>query len=142
MKTLLIKRISDTEDGTFGVLLMENGFPWMLTCERPWKNNANSVSSIPVGTYICEIVNSPTHGKVYEVKNIPGRTSVLIHSGNTEIDTKGCILLGRTFGVMEATDPDTQHSEMQPAVLSSKDAVAEFMKIMNEEKFTLRIVEV
>ena len=141
MKTLLLKRIAQTEDGTFGVLLMESGIPWMLTCERPWRENASNVSCIPAGIYECKLVDSPTHGTVFEITGVPGRTNVLIHPGNTEIDTKGCPLLGRRFGVTQAVDPDTQHTEMQPAVLESKDAFSEFMRVMDCLKFTLKIVE-
>lgn len=139
MRTLTMFRIPSTEDGTPGILCFENGVPWMLTWERPWKDNKNDVSCIPIGTYECKKIKSPTHGLVFEITGVKDRTHVLVHPGNTEIDSKGCILLGRKFGVIRAEDPDTGTIEMQPGVLESKDAFVEFMRVMDCESFTLNI---
>ena len=52
---------------------------------------------IPAGQYLCE-----PHGwrgepvkfkRVWEVVNVPGRSAILFHAGNTDKDTRGCILV-------------------------------------------------
>jgi hypothetical protein len=133
MKTILLKRVAELQLGTLGVLLNDEGKPWMLTCERPWENNQHDVSCIPVGVYTCQRITSPKHGIVFQVTNVPNRDAILIHPGNTELDSEGCILLGRQFGVVQNL----------PAVLNSQDAFKEFMSYFNgENSFTLKITEV
>ena len=38
---------------------------------------------------------SPKFGYVPAVLNVPGFTDILIHAGNSDKDTRGCILVGR-----------------------------------------------
>ncbi len=52
-------------------------------------------TAVPKGTYKIERRFSPKHGKVVPwLTNIPGFEDVEIHSGNTAVDTKGCLLPG------------------------------------------------
>ncbi len=52
-------------------------------------------TAVPKGTYKIERKFSPKHGKVVPwLTNIPGFEDVEIHSGNTAVDTKGCLLPG------------------------------------------------
>jgi len=133
MKTILLKRIAELQNGTLGVLINDIGRPWLLTCERPWLNNQSMVSAIPAGTYTCQRITSPTHGVVFQVTNVPDRSSILIHPGNEDLDSEGCILLGQSYGIVKDL----------PAVLNSQAAFAEFMAYFDgEDSFSLRIVEV
>lgn len=68
------------------------------TLELPNKNNQFQISCIPTGTYKVVANESKKFGKCYAVQNVPGRTAILIHSGNTTKDTKGCILVGNQTG--------------------------------------------
>jgi hypothetical protein len=74
-------------------------------------------------------VTRPSGEKAYEIKDVPGRSAVLIHSGNTIKDIQGCVLLGRNRGVKNGI----------PAVLDSRAAVADFMAAMGGEPFDLEI---
>lgn len=65
-----------------------------FTLELPWKENQNNVSCIPKGTYKIELFNSIKFGKCFHVLNVPGRDAILIHKGNYNRDTHGCILPG------------------------------------------------
>ena len=120
MKTITLQRISTTQDGTFGVMLYEK-VPFLLTLERPWRDNARGISSIPDGSYRVKRTVTPKHGNTFEVQDVPGRSAILIHTGNTEVDVEGCIVVGMQFGRLDAKDPDTGQVESQPAVLRSKD---------------------
>ena len=130
MKTLTIKRIAFTKTGTFGVILDDN-IPFALTGELPWLDNKKGVSCIPLGTYNCRLVSTLIHGRVFQVIGVKGRSSILFHTGNIPIaDSKGCILIGEEFGIMNGV----------PAVLSSRRGYAEFLeRLLGETEFKLII---
>lgn len=96
MKTFRLKRISGTPQAVFGALI-EDGIPFVVTLEEPWLNNQRGASCIPVGAYVCRRVISPKFGDTFEVTNVPGRSHILFHKGNTTDDTEGCILVGALF---------------------------------------------
>ena len=129
---ITLKRIAQNEEGTFGVLL-DNGTPFALTAENPWAGNRPEVSCIPHGRYTCRRVRSPRFGETFEVASVPGRTHILFHRGNTPEDTRGCILVGNHFGILEGS----------VAVLSSREAFKELLgRLEGKEKFAFLIEEV
>lgn len=85
-------------DGTFGVFSINN-FPFAVTCEREWLNNQKGISCIPTGRYWCKRVHSIKFGDTWEVTGVDGRTEILIHKGNIDDDSHGCIIVGEYFGV-------------------------------------------
>lgn len=89
----LVRLDYKTEKGTFGVLLIE-GRLFCYTLERPFLYNIRNLSCIFTGDYHCNYhVGSTKSG--YLLKDVPGRSGIMIHSGNTVSDTAGCILLGK-----------------------------------------------
>lgn len=96
MMILDLLRVGSSRRGTFGVL-RHGQVPFVLTCERPWQDNAVGLSCIPAGRYRCRRVRSPKFGVTFEVCDVPGRSHILFHSGNTIEDTEGCILVGEEF---------------------------------------------
>ena len=136
MKTLILRRVVTGNQGTFGNLVFEN-IPFALSLEREWLDNKPSVgdvagSCIPAGEYTCEKVNSPRFGKTYEVLNVPNRTHILFHKGNLDDDSRGCILVGESFGDINSFS----------GILSSKAGYNELMGIMGGDKqFRLIIVD-
>ena len=94
---LTLQRITfDDQHPTFGVLL--NGYrPVCVTIERPWAGNQAEVSCIPPGTYPCIPHDSPAHPHTWELTGVPGRSDILLHTGNTMSDSKGCIIVGQSF---------------------------------------------
>ncbi len=93
---VILKRIAENSHGTFGVLIRD-GAPICLTLELPWKDNEESVSCIPAGTYECSPHSGARFQNVWELKNVPDRKNILIHAGNSSEDTHGCILVGSTY---------------------------------------------
>lgn len=136
-----IKRIRSGDDGTFGML--SAGSFSCFTGELPWRDNKRGISCVPPGVYHCQIRQSPKFGKVYHLTDTPGRSLVLMHSGNFcgDVDkgftshVQGCILLGRFFGRLV-----NKAGVMQSAVCSSLPAVDAFKKAMGMQPFTLTII--
>jgi len=62
--------------------------------ELPNLGNQKQISCIPEGEYDLNIYNSVKFGRCLIVKDVPGRDSILIHKGNYNSDTHGCILPG------------------------------------------------
>lgn len=90
-----LKRLTDNWVQTTGILTADN-----FTCktlELPWRSNRKEVSCIPKGTYKVVSYNSVTFGDCYKILDVPNRDSVLIHYGNKYTNTKGCILVGKSF---------------------------------------------
>jgi hypothetical protein len=96
MVILDLLRVGSSRRGTFGVL-RHGQVPFVLTLERPWQDNQAGESCIPAGRYRCGRVRSPKFGITFEVCDVPGRSHILFHSGNTIEDTEGCILVGEEF---------------------------------------------
>lgn len=86
--------------GTFGIILVDGQI--LYTVERPWLNNAPGTSCIPEGSYKCEPrwYNGGGYQAV-EVTNVPKRTHILFHIGNTMNDSAGCILVNSRLGYID-----------------------------------------
>ncbi len=96
---VILQRLIEDKYGTHGELKDEEGKTLCCTIERPWLNNQHDISCIPAGEYACIPHDSPTHPKCWEVSGVPDRTAILIHTGNTEADSAGCIIIGATASV-------------------------------------------
>lgn len=94
--TLTLTRLTDDGQTTLGVLRIGDGVghPLIHTLEDTWKNNANQVSCIPPGTYTCVPHTGAKFKNVWRLLNTAPRVAILIHAGNTHLDTHGCILVG------------------------------------------------
>ena len=124
-------RIEKTASETRGILLLDGSF-LCCTLENPDRNNQRNVSCIPCGNYVVKRVKSPRYGETFEITNVPDRSHILFHAGNTHKDTEGCILLGQTFS--ELGD--------NKAVLNSRNTVKRFMeKLAGTKIFSLYIKE-
>ena len=105
MPSLILQRFAYHPEGTLGVLLASVGH--FHTVEKPWEDNTPFKSCIPEGEYPMNWERSPKFGMCWHVKDVPNRTHILIHAGNTARDVVGCVavgrsLLGDTIGVSES----------------------------------------
>ena|SRR3990167_978716 len=138
MKILVLKRMSMTPDGTYGVMLDEGKIPFCVTLELPWKDNKPEVSCIPKGEYQIKKIISPKYGNVFQVMNVPNRSNILIHKGNFTTDVLGCILLGEYFEQILNPKAD----KVVTSVLSSGAAYNEFFnKIMHQQNEGTLVIE-
>ena len=92
-----IKRFLMTDRATYGVLYIDKDVPLCVTLELPWKDNQRNVSCIPDGKYGLAKHNGTIFKNVFRLENVPNRTAILIHKGNTTADIQGCILVGTSF---------------------------------------------
>lgn len=139
MKNFMITRFRKNLNGVYGVFETEmrpGSFePFAVTLELPWKDNIRSISCIPAGTYLCKRYSSKKYKNTFEIKNVPGRTYILIHIGNFKSNSKGCILVGESFDYID--------KKAGADIGSSSHAFKEFLKITKgENKFNLIIREV
>lgn len=124
---MVLTRFAETRDGTLGRL-----GKWCVL-EEPWRQNMPRISCIPTGVFPCR--RSLYHKGGYPAFEIvvPDRSRILIHAGNTLVDTEGCPLIGKEFGVLGG----------KIAVLQSRLALAEFMdSLVGVDEFMLCVVNV
>lgn len=117
-----LNRTSFGADGVFGVISVRE-IPICLTCENPWLDNQRNVSCIPPGVYQCVPHSGQKYKHVWRLEDVPGRSAILIHAGNTIKDTQGCILPGLTLG---------KHLGL-PAVLQSAVALNRLREALADE---------
>jgi len=134
----LIRLEENHEFGTFGILKINKEI-FCVTLEPRDELNSSNISSIPAQQYICKLKSTSLSSvrrlgltSTYEVMNVPGRSSIKIHPGNTDDNTQGCILLAEKFGRLRG----------DRAVLNSGNTFLRFMAVMSDyEKFHLTIIE-
>lgn len=114
MKTFSLIRDKEIGDATLGYFQAQDGRRLCETLEEQWVDaNGDGIgdrgkSRIPAGSYICRRHKSPSHGgaELWQICNVPGRTFILIHAGNSTADTEGCVLVGtgRAAGLARITE--------------------------------------
>jgi len=108
-----------------------------VTVELPDAGNAPDVSCICAGEFVCAMRDSAKHhGRVYGVEDVPGRKDIEIHPANLPIELLGCIALGRRFGYVKLDSGPHAGAEGE-GVLESRDAVADFVALMQGQPFLL-----
>lgn len=131
MKHVELIRLEESSQGTLGAIRID-GRLFCACLELPDRGNAANISRIPPGNYICAKTVSPRFGETYEVLDVPQRSHILFHAGNTDDDTQGCILLGKYWGNLKG----------ERAVLNSGATFRDFLVYMIEEyEFKLTVLE-
>ena len=122
---IILRRVTFSKEGpTYGVLLSQN-IPLCVTLERPWSDNAKTVSCIPSGTYTCVKHNGEKFKDVWRLESVPGRDAILIHAANYAHELQGCIAVGRAF--------------FQGGITSSKDTLNELRQTL-PDTFTIEVI--
>lgn len=119
MRQLRLVRVSEYNGATCGVLVIDDS-PEFVTLEDAWRDNERLISCIPQGRYKIKLHRSPKFGLTYQVMDVPERSHILFHAGNTHKDTHGCILLGMQYGRIGS----------ESAILASRSAFLKFMDLM------------
>lgn len=128
---MTLKRFAFGPWGTFGI--MRVGDTRLYTIERPWLDNRKSVSCIPPGLYPMSRHNWFTKpGAQWRIDDVPNRSAILIHIGNTIDDIEGCIAPGMELGWVK----------QRWAVIRSRDATAEFNEAMARRGRAVGTIEI
>lgn len=112
-----VNRIAYYDYCTIGELYIDGKFQCYTLEDTIRAKKIKGVTAIPEGTYKVGLRHSPRFSPNYGhdmiwVKDVPNYQFILIHKGNTDTDTEGCLLLGGIRGLLK----DKQ------AVLNSKSA--------------------
>jgi hypothetical protein len=99
-----------------------------FTLELPWRDNKKNSSCIPLGTYDVVPHVSPKFGKTLLLLDVPDRSEILIHAGNTAKDTRGCILVGEGL-------------DLSGALTKSKKALSDLLSLVEGCPLQIEIVE-
>ena len=86
-----LRRILETPNFTLGVFLQDEKIV-CFSIELPFLDNKRNISCIPKGEYELIILSSKKRGYHYFLPKVAGRSSILMHTGNSTKDTQGCIL--------------------------------------------------
>ena len=127
-----IKLIRESFGYTFteGKLLIDNVFECYTVedtdrkMEEDLTRKVNGKTAIPRGRYEVILSMSNRFKKILpEVLNVPGFAGIRIHSGNSSVDTEGCIILG---SINDKVDDDW--------IGGSKIALTQFMAKLETAK--------
>jgi len=129
LRRVVLQRAWYDDRATLGMLTIVGAkHDPFFTLENPDRLNKTD-SLIPAGEYICSPHSGLKFKDVYILKDVPNRSGILFHWGNTEKDTSGCIILGS----------GSQMMWRDPAVTSSRDAFIKFSGIIGKQDFILLI---
>jgi len=142
----IIKRVTETQAGTAGVVYRLNHFPIVVSLEPPWLDNQENVSCIPpniiikssgqierpLPDYVAEMGTRKNGDRQWLLQNVQGRSRIFIHPLNTVAETAGCIGIGELFEMLGST----------PGIGSSRLGFEEFMFATSTySKIYLRIID-
>ena len=127
MKVVITRdKLEDVQ--TIGTLVLKddegNKLFMCKTLELPWNENKRNESCIPLGNYKVVARQSAKYNKHYHIQDVPGRSFVLIHIGNFNTQTKGCILVGEKLADLNA--------DGYKDVTNSKTTLQKLLKIAPE----------
>lgn len=131
MKNFLLVRYEFCEKGIFGVLLSKD-FK-CETLEHAYQKDNTFVPKVPEGEYLCRkgmhrLLGMDRDFETFEIENVPEHTNILFHSGNTNADSEGCVLLG----AVRAGD----------AVAVSRGTFQALMSFLgSDEEFNLKVID-
>lgn len=137
---LLLKRKYKAENYTIGDLYVDGRFfchtiedkvrPLPARCPEPpmgrtckCKEKEYARTAIPAGTYRITMERSPRFKRVLPyLHDVPHFLGILIHSGNTEKDSAGCIIVGKNTVKGRVTE-SRKTSDTLNALLSKEHTI-------------------
>ena len=137
---LILRNRKFTADGVLGEMCDSNGTPLFQTLEHAYLNETDPshyYAKLCPGTYTCVRGEHRLHDGIefqtFEIMGVPGHTGILIHVGNYNEDSEGCVLIGKKLGWRDGAKIRM--------LMASKQAFAEFMEIQKEVDSFKLVVE-
>jgi len=143
---LTVNRFHETKEETIGRLSIDGKFECFTLEDQHRDLKVKGDTRIPAGTYEIKLRNMGGHHARYAAKfpafhkgmlwlqNVPGFEFILIHIGNTDKDTEGCLLVGKGW----------TEKQQRASVIASTSAYADmYQKVVKafakNEKVTIEI---
>lgn len=118
---LRVLRLETDEHRTIGALFIENRFD-AYVLEDSVHLAPGSKGCIPKGVYRVVITPSQRFGRPLPLLvNVPGFDGIRIHPGNTDKDTAGCLLLGRSRGTDSVVESAVACAQTQRQIQAALD---------------------
>ena len=141
---ILVKRIAKRPTYTIGKMYLDGKY-FCDTLEDTDRNISQSTpldtikkvklpnnTAIPTGTYKVIVNVSPKFKRLLpRLLNVPGFDGVLIHRGNTDKDTSGCILIGENKVVGKVINSTGYETKLVSILNKAQD---------NKEDITIEII--
>lgn len=134
---LILTHQSFNSWGIISALTDESGKQIATCLEHAYlQDDGSYLPKTPDGTYTCvrgqhQLAGMSHPFETFEITNVPGHTNILLHVGNYNKDSEGCVLVGA----------DVAPSEQM--IVNSKAAFANFMSIeAGLDSFTLTVTSV
>ena len=140
-QTLVLLRKWQKAKYTIGLLSLD-GVRLPNILEPPCNGDHHGVTAIPKGTYEIDMTTvspkfknrawaKPYGGIVPTLKDVPGRTRILLHPGNTVDDTDGCLLPGNNTVVGKVLNSEVRYHELMQILLKNKaEGITTYIKII------------
>lgn len=123
---LQLRTVSVDALGCFSALMWD-GKLFAVSVERTFDDNRPIIGN---GVYVCQAAYFNRGGYTTFEILVGGHSHVLFHKGNVETDSKGCVILGSSFGELNG----------MPAVLGSQGAFDKFVQLTKGLKsFTMEV---
>lgn len=128
---LLVERFTSDKDATISIVYLDNVFQCFGLEDEYREDKVASETRIPAGSYKVGLRNtggfnaryeqkfSDIHQGMLHVQDVPGFEFILIHVGNTDENTAGCLLVGTGARAAEG-DMSIQSSRVAYKKLYSK----------------------
>lgn len=126
---ITVKRVAKKEAYTIGKLYIDGkyfcdtledrdrGLAQSMPLSEIKKIKVKHQTAIPTGTYQVAWNYSPKYRRMMpQILNVPGFEGVRIHSGNSQQDTSGCILLGKNSVVGKVLNSRVTINKFYPLI--------------------------
>lgn len=127
-------RSQNRADGIFSRLFNDHGVPQCYTLEHSYANLDGTFSpKIPNGQFICvrgmhQLASMSSPFETFEITGVPNCTGILIHWGNWDRDSSGCILVGNAVVTQDdGTEMIVNSKNTFEDFMNSMDGITEFM---------------
>lgn len=129
---LLLQRLQHTSEETVGKLSIDGKFACYILEDQPQKVKVKHETRIPAGTYKIKLRTFGGFHEKYKVKfpkihkgmlwlqDVPNFDSILMHLGNTDDNSSGCLLFGTNInthnGRITVTESTKAYTRVYPEI--------------------------
>jgi hypothetical protein len=142
---ILVQRFHSTKNYTAGLMYIDGEFVCFTLEDEKRDVKVYAETRIPSGIYTLSLQTSGSLHTRYKAKfsfhkgmlllnSVPNFSGIMIHIGNTDKDTAGCLLVGHTFclGCSKITDSQKAYEKIYPRISAA---------LLNDETVNVHVVD-